>query len=801
MKKIISLTLTAIILCVAIALIYLKIRERGGYGAMDIESFIPADVDYVVAENVRCFGTENISIFDAFESRANLKKYASLIDSMYEGGVVTEKRAERIAFKRSGEGIAFIALYRAEPNSEREFTERLATLYEESSEERIHHGLTMVVSADSTLYALYTGDWLAISNDGALMRGGGDGSADVDTPSLKRYFSEDAQTNLFVGRDRLMEGSIWGAFDVDIDEDGSSARGYVAYSDTAAMELFVMQEAASKDFDKFLPASSVTVEWLNLTDPLDYLERVGSGELSRGDDNFENILIRCASLLAGNVILVTDGVASGDALLIVGVTNGFNAEELEQEEVEGLKEFAVGEGFGYAMEVNSNVVGFFGAFFTPIPMRVVSVVGDMLLFATSESALTKYIAEINEGRTLDKVQWYRAYKELVPLRFTFSKFAHTASMKELRGVELPSALFGERGIKSSAVCGMQGEYISDYIYLSVVTGDDKVGSAKSSNKGVSGSGSGSAGTSAGSGSAAGGSNGAGASGSGNAGASGSGSAGGSGAGSSAGGSAGGSGTGSGSSGTGSSGAGSGSGAGGSNATGSGAAEGEWRKSLNADARFAPVAVKNHNTGATEWFVQDRNNLIYLLDASYKKLWQANVDGAITSDIVQVDCYKNGRLQILFSTDKSIYLIDRNGVCVKGYPVHLPATTERGITLCDYEKDKNYRIFAPCTDQKIYLYGIDGKRVSGWGVPRCNDEIASRVEHIRIGSKDFILVADLTHLYIWNRKGEVRVKCDRVFDFQPPVTITKDTRGGAGGFLISDGSGRSWFIDSSGKEIE
>ncbi len=796
MKKIISLTLTAIILCVAIALIYLKIRERGGYGAMDIESFIPADVDYVVTENVRCFGTENISFFDAFERRANLKKYASLIDSMYEGGVVTEKRAERIAFKRSGDGIAFIALYRAEPNSEREFTERLATLYKESSEERIHHGLTMVKSADSTLYALYTGDWLAISNDGALMRGGGDRSSEIDTPSLKRYFSEDAQTNVFVGRDRLTEGSIWGAFDVDIDEDGCSARGYMAYSDTAAMELFVMQEAASKEFDKFIPASSVTVEWLNLTDPLDYLERVGSGELSCGDDNFENILIRCARLLSGNVVLVTDGGsagsggAGGDALLIVGVTNGFNAEELEQEEVEGLKEFTVGEeGYGYAMEVNSDVVSYFGDFFTPIPMRAVSVVGDMLLFATSESALTKYIAEINEGRTLDKVQWYRAYKELVPLRFTFSKFAHTASMKELRGVELPSALFGERGIKSSAVCGMQGEYISDYIYLSVVTGDDKVVGSKGSNKGASGAGgSGSGGVSGGSGGGSGSASGAGGAG---------------GAGSSAGGA--------GSSGSGSNGSGSGSGAGGSNATGSGAtgsgtatsgaSEGEWRKSLNADARFAPVAVKNHNTGATEWFVQDRNNIIYLLDASYKKLWQANVDGAITSEIVQVDCYKNGRLQILFSTDKSIYLIDRNGVCVKGYPIHLPATTERGITLCDYEKDKNYRIFAPCTDQKIYLYGIDGKRVSGWGVPRCNDEIASRVEHIRIGSKDFILVADLTHLYIWNRKGEVRVRCDKLFDFQPPVTITKDTRGGAGGFLISDATGRSWFIDSSGKEIE
>ena len=52
----------------------------------------------------------------------------------------------------------------------------------------------------------------------------------------------------------------------------------------------------------------------------------------------------------------------------------------------------------------------------------------------------------------------------------------------------------------------------------------------------------------------------------------------------------------------------------------------------------PAIVVNHNTGERELFVQDEGNTIYLIN-----------DVEINSEVYQVDMFKNGKLQYLFST--------------------------------------------------------------------------------------------------------------------------------------------------------
>lgn len=96
----------------------------------------------------------------------------------------------------------------------------------------------------------------------------------------------------------------------------------------------------------------------------------------------------------------------------------------------------------------------------------------------------------------------------------------------------------------------------------------------------------------------------------------------------------------------------------------------WQTKLEAGVRMKPVPVVNHNTQERELFVQDDAHTVYLLNNSGRILWKQKLDGAINSQVYQVDALKNGKLQYLFSTSSHIYLIDRNGNPVTGFPLAL-----------------------------------------------------------------------------------------------------------------------------------
>lgn len=81
----------------------------------------------------------------------------------------------------------------------------------------------------------------------------------------------------------------------------------------------------------------------------------------------------------------------------------------------------------------------------------------------------------------------------------------------------------------------------------------------------------------------------------------------------------------------------------------------------------PVPVTNHVTGEREIFVQDENNDVYLLNDAGRVLWRLALGESINSDVVQVDAFRNGKLQYLFSTPSRLHLVDRNGEYVGNFP--------------------------------------------------------------------------------------------------------------------------------------
>ena len=198
----------------------------------------------------------------------------------------------------------------------------------------------------------------------------------------------------------------------------------------------------------------------------------------------------------------------------------------------------------------------------------------------------------------------------------------------------------------------------------------------------------------------------------------------------------------------------------------------WESLLDSSAVSKPSLVVNHNTKEKEIFIQDAANKIYLINSTGRILWKLKLDGPLLGEVKQVDFYKNGKLQFLFNTAEKLHLIDRNGNYLERYPVSLRSEASAPLALFDYDKSRDYRIFIPGNDRKIYLYNIEGNVVPGWNFGKTESLVTAAAQHFRIGVKDFILVKDKTRAYFLNRKGKERIKPGKrvMFSERNPFTL-------------------------------
>lgn len=200
--------------------------------------------------------------------------------------------------------------------------------------------------------------------------------------------------------------------------------------------------------------------------------------------------------------------------------------------------------------------------------------------------------------------------------------------------------------------------------------------------------------------------------------------------------------------------------------------------LSADLTTKPFLVINHNDKSREVMVQDSLNNVYLISAALEALWSKGVDGAVTSGFYQIDYYKNGKLQYLFATEKSIYLFDRNGELLPEFPVQLPsAGSIQFLRVFDYDKSRNYRYAIADTNGNIYLTDKNGKSLEGWAPKKLDGPLAAAPEHIRINGKDLIIgMQQNGKIHLWNRKG------DNAKNFPINLETDLDTR-----FYVDGGS--------------
>ncbi|MCF6183699.1 MAG: hypothetical protein L3J56_03565 [Bacteroidales bacterium] len=226
----------------------------------------------------------------------------------------------------------------------------------------------------------------------------------------------------------------------------------------------------------------------------------------------------------------------------------------------------------------------------------------------------------------------------------------------------------------------------------------------------------------------------------------------------------------------------------------------WEVRLDTLITTKPFIVINHNTDEKEIVIQDAANKIYLIDKNGKILWTRQLDGKIISNIYQIDYYENKKLQLLFNTQSKIYCIDRKGNWLEGYPVKLKSKATCGISLFDYDQNRNYRIFVACANKSVYLFDKNGEIISGWNFDKTKSYVTQPIKHFKNDDKDYIAFRDRNNLYLLNRKGEIRVKPEVNISISKNTEIwfTEDNINDKAHFSISNPAGIVYSVYENGK---
>ncbi|MFM1878912.1 MAG: hypothetical protein RLZZ241_1778 [Bacteroidota bacterium] len=217
--------------------------------------------------------------------------------------------------------------------------------------------------------------------------------------------------------------------------------------------------------------------------------------------------------------------------------------------------------------------------------------------------------------------------------------------------------------------------------------------------------------------------------------------------------------------------------------------------LKLEGRVAagPFFLKNHQTGTLDIAVQDDQNQLYLFSEKGTLHWKKSLKATIQGRIMQLDLFKNGRLQMAFTTTDELVVLDRNGDPVKPFPLKFPGGNLNPLALFDYEQNRDYR-FVVTQGKKVFMYDPQGKPVNGFKFKDAGSNISKAPQHMRIGNRDY-LVFRLENgvLKILNRTGETRVKVNETFDFSDNAIFLFENT-----FTFTDRKGNLISIEPSGK---
>lgn len=208
----------------------------------------------------------------------------------------------------------------------------------------------------------------------------------------------------------------------------------------------------------------------------------------------------------------------------------------------------------------------------------------------------------------------------------------------------------------------------------------------------------------------------------------------------------------------------------------------------------PWKVKNSGTGKTGVFYQNSHLSICLQDENGKDLWGIPFKYPLCGYVETIDYFNNGKLQYLFAADTRIYLIDRLGRFVGGFPVDLGKRIALGPKSYYFTGAKGYSVMVLHKDNTVGLYNLRGQMAASWKGITSKETIKSLPELIEGNGKKYWIVRTSVQTLVFPfNGGDPLVQGEGERMIRPDSGITFGEKGTVIGKCY-DGKERSFKLD-------
>lgn len=153
----------------------------------------------------------------------------------------------------------------------------------------------------------------------------------------------------------------------------------------------------------------------------------------------------------------------------------------------------------------------------------------------------------------------------------------------------------------------------------------------------------------------------------------------------------------------------------------------------------PFTVYNSGTGKDCLLKQNANNSLSLTEMSGKGIWSIPFSDALCGAVETVDYYANGKKQFLFCAGSSVYMLDRLGRFVSGFPVDLGKQVLLGPAAYDFSGGGGYNIIVLHADNTVCMYNLKGKVPEKWEGIAPEDSVLSLPELVKAKGKNWWVI--------------------------------------------------------------
>ncbi len=229
---------------------------------------------------------------------------------------------------------------------------------------------------------------------------------------------------------------------------------------------------------------------------------------------------------------------------------------------------------------------------------------------------------------------------------------------------------------------------------------------------------------------------------------------------------------------------------------------EWQAKLDTSISGQPRIFQGGTGSDPMVTVTDCIGNLYVIDPQGHVQWRVHLMGNLLGEIHGIRLPGSDSLYLLFNTDTHLYLLHADGRFAEKFPMRFPIHATNGLSITDWENNRDYHIFVAFQDNRVYSFSLGGTSDPGWKRPGLKEEITEPLASYVIGNREYLVISGHTGTTAFvGRTGVPRLTPGPRFLRASNSGIYPNKTGKRGEFVTTDPDGKVIFLQQNGKTTE